>query len=607
MSNPIKNNNIVGFLAVVGVHKELLHQHGIGAKMLAERVGNFSVDVVELGNLALFYWTRSNTQGVKPRLDEYFKAPEFQANRKISFLFGQVYDDISALKSEVEQWSGLNGRYAWISWEQEKSRFTATSDFLGIRALYYLENKDLFLITNEPSTLLGSPSFTGDLDPAGCVDMLQKGCCLGDRTVFKQIRFVPPGATIIRESETTKIKRRSVLPIPIPSPISGDPDDLADELWILLKRSIDRRIADVKNWHVLLSGGLDSRVCAGLLNDKAVLGGLFNWGSRKGGDSRVPAKLARSLGMELKEVVIPPNHLKSYHSDLVGLNACLTNAHITYLISAMESLSKERFPLVIGYSGDPLTGGHVPFETPSGNANPSLEESVDHFHGALGRFFSASELPNYLMDTEWLGAIDASKQEIKKVMDAAESPHHYQRWIAALLWCRQLRYTTFLPRICDNFSPTFSPFEDKDVFQFCLALPPEALKGQIVYRRMISRHLPDLAKHPRSDGSYVEPTILQKKTSQVYKQIVARMPERLRWRLDWWSGGGYSVDPNADLRTGSAGYLREFVAKHEKWEKHFNSETTTQLLDDFLSGKRSEGFQVQSLVTLLEAMIRYHK
>ena len=607
MSNLIKNENIVGFLAVVGGRNEVRQQHGIGAKLLAERVGNFSVDVIELGNLALFYWWRLNTQGAKPRLDEYFKSPEFQANKKISFLFGQVYDDISALESEVDQWSGLNGRYAWISWEQEKSRLTATSDFLGVRALYYLENKDVFLITNEPSTLLGSPSFTGDLDPVGCVDMLQKGCCLGDRTVFKQIRFVPPGARLIRESETIKIKKSSVLPIPFPSPISGDPDELADELWERLKRSTDRRIADEKNWHVLLSGGLDSRVCAGLLNDKAVLGGLINWGSRQGGDSRVPAKLAKSLGMVLKEVVISPNHLEKYHTDLVGLNACLTNAHITYLISAMESLSKERLPLVIGYSGDPLTGGHVPFVTPGGNANPSLEESVDHFHGSLGRFFSASELPNYLLDPEWLEAIDASKEEIKKVMDATDSPHHYQRWIAALLWCRQLRYTTFLPRICDNSSPTFSPFEDKDVFQFCLALPPEALKGQIVYRRMISRHLPDLAKLPRADGSCVGPTIWQNKTSQVYKQIVARMPERLRWRLDWWSGGGYSVDPNADLRTGSAGYLRELVAKHGKWEKYFNNETTTQLIDDFLSGKRSEGFQVQSLITILEVMIRYRQ
>jgi|GEM_PF-4640590 len=572
--------------------------------MLAERVGNFSVDVVELGNLALFYWWRKNAQGAKPLLNEYFKSPQCHASRKISFLFGHVYDDISALEPEAEQWSGLNGRYVWVSWEQEKSRFTATSDFLGVRALYYLENKDVFLVTNEPSTLLGSPSFTGDLDPAGSVDMLQKGCCLGDRTVFKQIRFVPPGARLIRESETIKIKMSSALPIPIPSPISGDPDELADELWERLRRSIDRRIADEKNWHVLLSGGLDSRVCAGLLNDKTVLGGLVNWGSRQGGDSRVPAKLARSLGMGLKELVIPPNHLKSYHSDLVGLNACLTNAHITYLISAMESLSEERLPLVIGYSGDPLTGGHVPFVTPSGNANPSLEESVDHFHGSLGRFFSASELPDYLMDAEWLEAIDASKQEIKKVMDAAESPHHYQRWIAALLWCRQLRYTTFLPRICDNFNPTFSPFEDKEVFQFCLTLPPEALRGQIVYRRMISRHLPDLAKYPRADGSYVEPTIWQSKTSQVYKQMVARMPERLRWRLDWWSGGGYSVDPNADLRTGSAGYLRELIAKHEKWEMFLNKESVSQLINDFLSGKRSEGLQVQSLITILESAVQ---
>lgn len=97
----------------------------------------------------------------------------------------------------------------------------------------------------------------------------------------------------------------------------------------------------------------------------------------------------------------------------------------------------------IGYCGDPLTG-HVRFETPSGATNAQIEESVDHFHGALGRIFVPSELEELLIIPEWRSAINQCRQDIKQTMLAAgaDAPH-YRRWITANLWCRQSRLRYF--------------------------------------------------------------------------------------------------------------------------------------------------------------------
>lgn len=599
----VNGEHILGFLAVIGAKKTEAEQYLAGPMHLANRAGNLEVTSLYLGELTLHCWERNTKPAGGSGNISTGTLHHHDKDKPFSLLIGKVYGDITRIDSAVEQFAGLNGRYSWVGWEPSQYKFSATSDFLGIRALYYLEAPEVFLVTNEPSVLVNSPAFNGELDPLGCVDMLQKGCCLGNRTMFKQIRYVPPGAQLIRERNDTHIIQKKILPVPFPAPLAGNVDELADGLWERLLNSTQRRIGTRRDWHVLLSGGLDSRVCAGLLHTHDALGGVINWGKSTGGDSRIPYQLAKSLGLRLENISIPPDHLQDYHRDLVTLNAGLTNAHITYLISALQTISASRSPLVIGYSGDPLTGGHVPFTIPGGKSNPSLDESVDHFHRSLGSFFTAQDLPEFLLKDTWVDAIDASRQEIAKVMAAAESSHHYQRWIAALLWCRQLRYTTFLPRLCDNFTPTFSPFEDLEVFQYCLALPPEAIKEQLVYRRMITRHLPDLAKYPRSDGSFIDPTHRRSKLTHLYRQAVVQLPDRLRWQLDWWSGGGYSVDPNADLRTGSAEYLRLLVAEHEKWDVYLDQERVTKLIEDHLSGKQLAGLRIQSLVTVIESII----
>ncbi|NOT69162.1 MAG: hypothetical protein HOP04_12800, partial [Methylophilaceae bacterium] len=388
-----------------------------------------------------------------------------------------------------------------------------------------------------------------------------------------------------------------------PKPLTGEIDELADGLWERLLKSTERRIGKRRDWHVMLSGGLDSRVCAGLLHAVDALGGAFNWGKASSGDSRVPGQLAKALGIKLKRINIPRDHLQTYHRDLVTLNASLTNAHITYLIAALSNIPEPLPPLVIGYSGDPLTGGHVPLTTPSGETNPTLEASVDHFYNYLEDAFKAPELAELLLQENWVAAIDASRHEMAEMMAASGSSLHYQRWIAALLWCRQLRYTTFLPRLCDNFTPTFSPFEDLEVFQYCLGLPPEGLKDQLIYRRMISRHLPNLANFPRSDGSFVDPSNWRSKVTQIYRKLVSKLPDRLRWRFDWWSGGGYAVDPNADLRIGSSEYLRSLLDERQKWESYFDYQQVATLIEGHLSGKQLAGFRIQSLVMILESII----
>lgn len=162
--------------------------------------------------------------------------------------------------------------------------------------------------------------------------------------------------------------------------------------------------------------------------------------------------------------------------------------------------------------------------------------------------------------------------------------------------------TVFLPRIIDNFSPVFSPFEDLEVFKYALSLPPEALRGQAAYQRILDRHYPKLAKFS-NESPESKPYVGKRPTlTRLYQHAVSKLPSRLSRRLDYWSTPGWSIDPNADLMRGSAAYLRGLLQYHTRWDLMLDRKGVANLIEDHLADRRKAGFQVQALVTLIEAM-----
>lgn len=596
-----EEDGVFAFVALVGSDEVLVNDLKDSAEKFAGNIGGVRVESVFVSGLKFMFLVR-NGKANRDRWSDY--KVNSRADGTIVKV-GTVFDPPEARIEETESWAGRNGRYVWMKWDKKDLIFEATTDFLGIRAIFYAEVNGRLIITTEPSVLFHSKCLPKELDPVGCVDMLQKGCCYGNRTLLKAVRYLPPVSVLKFEKSCVTTSRYKGLPIEMPEMAQGSLEHFADGLYERLRTSTRRRTLGIERWQVFLSGGLDSRACLGLLRDAGCLCGAINWGQQRIGDSLIAKKIADECNVPFTYIPIGHDHLYKHHKELISIAGGLTNAHITYLIAVLRALGYDNtVGLSIGYLGDVLTGSKFSFKVPGGDCRrPTIEDSVDHFHGAFGRFFKPSELETLLVLPEWKDGIDACRQDIKKTMLAAGTDEYYQRWIAAILWCRQLRYTVFLPRLVDSFSPVFSPFEDIEVFRFALSFPPDALQGQAAYRKMFERHFSYFNKYSNQTSGAIDYDGKYSVITKHYRQAVAQLPKIIKRRLDYWSSPGYSIDPNGDLRKGSAGYLHGLLEQHNMWDWAINFSQVSRLVEDHIADKKKSGFQIQALATLIEAMI----
>ena len=90
----------------------------------------------------------------------------------------------------------LNGMFAFAIWDTLERTLFGARDRLGIKPFYYAIDGDRFLFASEIKSIIAAP-FPVEIDRAGVADYLTFQFCLGDKTMFRNIRKLLPGHTIL--------------------------------------------------------------------------------------------------------------------------------------------------------------------------------------------------------------------------------------------------------------------------------------------------------------------------------------------------------------------------------------------------------------------------
>ncbi|OPX94109.1 MAG: Asparagine synthase [Syntrophorhabdus sp. PtaB.Bin027] len=141
-----------------------------------------------------------------------------------------------------------------------KGEFFKTRDF-GCFCPYWIKNSDgeIFISDcfNEIISLL--PDDKRIIDPVGVASLLQFNWISGNRTLVSGINRLPWRGQI---SHTGELVRRSAIPH---GNVIMEPKEIAQKFETLLIKELESYIINHQKIHLLLSGGLDSRIIAGLL------------------------------------------------------------------------------------------------------------------------------------------------------------------------------------------------------------------------------------------------------------------------------------------------------------------------------------------------------
>jgi asparagine synthase (glutamine-hydrolysing) len=167
----------------------------------------------------------------------------------------------------TEVFNHLNGMFGLAIWDVKKKRLVLARDAFGIKLIYYRVKDGTLLFGSEIRAIRAGTGEKTEIDPVSLNLFLRYRFTPSPYTVFRGINKLAPGTMLIAEEGAVKVQRwYKFKPEPM-SPMPSD-EEAKEELLAIYRRAIKRHLLSDVPVGLLLSGGLDSGLLLGLMNER---------------------------------------------------------------------------------------------------------------------------------------------------------------------------------------------------------------------------------------------------------------------------------------------------------------------------------------------------
>ena len=276
--------------------------------------------------------------------------------------------DTEVILHAYERWGErcvdrLRGMFAFAIWDAARGRLFLARDRFGIKPLYYAAAGGIFYFASEMKALLPFVE-TVETDLPALHDYFSFQFCIGDKTLFRGVKQVPP-AHCGFAGAGAGVDLRRYWEVQFDVDWQHTEEYFVEELRSRLFESIDLHLRSDVEVGAYLSGGVDSSLVAALGRDHAVNGRLqaFNGrfvGDEKFDESRYAREVAREKGMLLHEIDISEDDfVSSMPSVIYHLDAPVAGpgSFPQYMVSA--AVRKHVKVVLGGQGGDEIFGGYA--------------------------------------------------------------------------------------------------------------------------------------------------------------------------------------------------------------------------------------------------------
>jgi asparagine synthase (glutamine-hydrolysing) len=159
----------------------------------------------------------------------------------------------------------FNGQWAFALWDVAARRLFLARDRMGIRPLFYAQNKGAFLFASEIKALIASGEVPAEIDLQGLDQIFTFWVTLAPRTAFRDIFQLPPGHFMTVEDGHIRTRQYWNLSYAEDPALAAVPEErLAEQLLDLLEDATRIRLRSDVPVGAYLSGGIDSSVTTAL-------------------------------------------------------------------------------------------------------------------------------------------------------------------------------------------------------------------------------------------------------------------------------------------------------------------------------------------------------
>jgi asparagine synthase (glutamine-hydrolysing) len=161
----------------------------------------------------------------------------------------------------------LNGMFGLAIWDVKKQRLVVARDAMGIKLIYYRITSGQVTFGSEIRPILAAQDSKPEVDPVALNLFLRFRYTPSPLTVFQGIRKLPPGTMLVFERGGCREERwYNYTPVPFSNP--KEDKGATEELLELYRGAVRRHLLSDVPVGILLSGGLDSGLLLGLMNEQ---------------------------------------------------------------------------------------------------------------------------------------------------------------------------------------------------------------------------------------------------------------------------------------------------------------------------------------------------
>lgn len=198
----------------------------------------------------------------------------------------------------------LNGMFAFAIADRKRRELVLVRDRLGIKPLYYSEERGSIAFASELKTLLRIPWIEREIDTDSLFHYLSLRFVPGEKSIFRGVKRVPPGHLLRFDLETRKASVSRWWKLEFAE--GGDPASLRDAL----REAVVRWTLSDVPVAVSLSGGLDSSAVTALLAESGAHVRTYTLGfAGEDGELALARALADRWGTDHHETVVDAEEL----------------------------------------------------------------------------------------------------------------------------------------------------------------------------------------------------------------------------------------------------------------------------------------------------------
>lgn len=422
----------------------------------------------------------------------------------------------------------LDGYYAGIAFNRGDA-LVAGADLLGLFPLYYAATRQVVIVSSSPELIGLHPVFPGVLSEEGLIGILLTDALVDNCTVWRGVHRLPPGHALVWRAG---LGGRELVQYELPVSERHSTRSFGDhveELDDALGHAVRRHTPRAEPHGIMLSGGRDSRLLAGYLEQQGSKPRALTMGGVGDHDVVCASRLSRLLKWEHRRVVADSSefvHNAVLHATWDHLSSGFNSPHLWSMIDPLRGLAPS---FTHGYIAGALAGGegltlrtlpgrYAPWEL----LFPKLNE----------RGIEANTLKRILRSDTASELVDSAIDRIRAFYEQCCSLEGERVWRFQLASTSRLRVGSIPWRLSFGSWPVL-PILDRRVLHAVATLPADSVANRRAQDEILRSRFPHLARVALVVRNVeLERPLAPTRTHQVREQVGAafknvRLP---RWR-----------------------------------------------------------------------------